>query len=178
MAWSAPITAVANAIFTAAQFNATVRDNLNETAPAKATAAGQIFVATGANAIAARTITGARVDTSETTASTAYTALTTPGPAVTATTGTQALVMLKAAISNNTAGSSSFMGVAVSGATTTAATDSDCLRIQGGGTTDVMCATTVLLLPLTAGSNTFTAQYRAGANTATFSVRTMIVVPL
>ena len=54
MAWSAPMTAVANTVFTAAQFNQHVRDNLNETAPAKATASGGYFVATGVNAIAQR----------------------------------------------------------------------------------------------------------------------------
>ena len=56
MAWSAPMTAVSGSVLTAAQFNTYVRDNLNETAPAKATAAGQIFVSTAANAIAARLV--------------------------------------------------------------------------------------------------------------------------
>ena len=54
MAWSAPMTAVANSTFTAAQFNQYVRDNLNETAPALATAAGSYFAADGINSIAER----------------------------------------------------------------------------------------------------------------------------
>jgi hypothetical protein len=178
MAWTTPLTAVANAALTDAQWNASVRDNLNETAPAKATAAGQIFVSTGANAIAARTISSARVDTSETTVSTTYAALTTAGPAVTVTTGTQALAFLTATVSNNTAGSSAFASVAVSGATVTAASDNDCLRVQGGGTTDVGRASALTLFALTPGSNTFTTQYRVGAGTGTFSTRVLTVVPL
>ena len=54
MAWTAPMTAVANAVFTAAQFNTHVRDNLLETAPAKATTTGGYFVATGTNTIVQR----------------------------------------------------------------------------------------------------------------------------
>lgn len=52
MAWSAPATAVANTFLTAAFWNTQVRDNLLETAPAKAAAAGDSFYATAANAIA------------------------------------------------------------------------------------------------------------------------------
>src|SRR3954463_9664656 len=115
MTWSAPMTAVAGAPFSAAQFNTYVRDNLNETAPAKATAGGQLFVSTGPNAIAARTPTAATVVTSQTTASTSYTNLATAGPAVTVTTGTQAIALFKASISNDTSNSSSVTAVQVSG---------------------------------------------------------------
>jgi hypothetical protein len=51
MAWVAPRTWVTGEIVTAAYLNSNVRDNTLETAPAKAAAAGDIFVATGANAI-------------------------------------------------------------------------------------------------------------------------------
>ncbi|GII42264.1 hypothetical protein [Planotetraspora phitsanulokensis] len=47
MAWSAPMTAVANSIFTTAAFNQYVRDNLLETAPAKATTGSRLIVTTG-----------------------------------------------------------------------------------------------------------------------------------
>lgn len=53
MAWTAPGTAVGNTLLTAAFWNTHVRDNMLETAPAKATQAGQIFHATGPNVIAA-----------------------------------------------------------------------------------------------------------------------------
>lgn len=51
MAWTTPLTAVSGSILTAAQWNASVRDNLNETAPAKATTADRMFVTTGPNAL-------------------------------------------------------------------------------------------------------------------------------
>ena len=55
MAWSAPISYALGHRLTAANMNAH-KDQLNETAPAKATAAGELFYATGANAIAALTL--------------------------------------------------------------------------------------------------------------------------
>ena len=55
MAWSAPIAYALGHRLTAANMNAH-KDQLNETAPAKATAAGELFYATGANAIAALTL--------------------------------------------------------------------------------------------------------------------------
>jgi len=51
MSWTAPRTFVTAEVVTASIMNTHVRDNLLETAPAKATAAGDIFVATAANAI-------------------------------------------------------------------------------------------------------------------------------
>lgn len=50
------MTAVASTAFTAAQFNTHVRDNLNETAPAKATTSGRLIVTAGPNSIAEQTI--------------------------------------------------------------------------------------------------------------------------
>ena len=86
------MTAVSNTVFTAAQFNTHVRDNLNETAPAKATTAGTMFIASGANSIVERVPSTAAVTTSESTGGTGYGNLATPGPAVTVTTGTKAIV--------------------------------------------------------------------------------------
>ena len=43
------MTAVASSVFTAAQFNTFIRDNLNETSPAKATTAGAYFTVSGTN---------------------------------------------------------------------------------------------------------------------------------
>src|ERR1700755_2312031 len=103
MAWSAPLTAVANTAFTAAQFNASVRDDLLETAPAKATANGQMFVATAANSIAARLPQASFVTVSESTASTTYAALTTAGPAVTITCSLFVIVGVSAKLTHNTA---------------------------------------------------------------------------
>jgi hypothetical protein len=53
MAWTAPRTWVTDEVVSASQLNTHVRDNLLETAPAKATASGELFEATGANALQA-----------------------------------------------------------------------------------------------------------------------------
>lgn len=173
------MTAVANSVFTAAQFNTHVRDNLNETAPAKATAAGQIFVATGANAIAARTPTGATVATSESTASTSYTDLATSGPAVTVTTGASALVMVGARSTNTTTSTENFMSYAVSGATTDAAADARALIWYATSSAPNLRAMAANLhTGLTPGSNTFTAKYKVGSGTGSWFNRHLIVIPL
>lgn len=52
MSWVAPRTWVVGEVLTAALLNTHLRDNLLETAPAKATTAGDVFYATAAGAIA------------------------------------------------------------------------------------------------------------------------------
>lgn len=180
MAWTAPMTAVANAVFTAAQFNTHVRDNLLETAPAKATGASSFIVTSGVNAIAERTPITANVATSQSTSSTGYTDLATVGPAVTANTGTKALVHFNASLSNATATNISYMSFAVSGASTVAASDTKSLSIVNNGTVvGNSHGITFLQEGLTPGSNTFTAKYRSSAATnATFADRNILVIPL
>lgn len=179
MTWTAPMTAVANTAFTAAQFNLYVRDNLNETAPAKATAAGQIPVSTGANAIAMRTPSTAHVTTSQTTTSTSYADLTTAGPAVTVTTGAQAIVIVSAHMSNDTAGARAAMSYAVSGATSVSASDEYAALMDENSANRLNGYSRVSMQTgMTPGSNTFTAKYRVNGNTGAFSARDIIVVPL
>lgn len=179
MAWSAPMTAVAGATFSAAQFNTNVRDNLNETAPAKASAGGQIFVSTGANAIAARIPTVATVVTSQTTASNAFTNLATVGPVVTVTTGTQAIALFSAGIDSDTLDASAFASVQVSGSSSVAASDNWSLIRDGLDANNILqCATFHLFAGLTPGSNTFTMVYKVGSNTGTFLHRELLVIPL
>lgn len=179
MAWSAPMTAVAGATFTAAQFNQYVRDNLNQTAPALATVASQLFVSTGANAIATRTPTTATVATSQATASTSYVDLATVGPTVTVTTGTIAMVWFSAAQANSTGDAQSNSSVAVSGASSVAANDS--WRLMTDGITAgnfVRYGQFHCFTGLTPGSNIFTMKYRAGSSTSTFQSRELLVLPL
>jgi hypothetical protein len=178
MAWTAPMTAVAGSTFTAAQFNANVRDNLNQTAPALATTAGQYFVATGANAIAARSVGHATVATSETSTSTSYADVATVGPTVTVTTGTAALVLLKCAFDNATANVGTFMGFAVSGASSVAAADANAINIAGlAAASRARIGGAFWVTGLTAGSNIFTAKYKvASASTGTFTQRDMTVM--
>lgn len=179
MAWTAPMTAIAGSVLTAAQFNTSVRDNLNETAVAKATTAGTYFVGTGPNVLAERVLTSDIVETSETTATTTYTDLATVGPTVTATTGAVALIIVTADITNNTAGQSGRMTFEVSGASTVAASDIRALRVTIATTAAAgnIRASVVTSLALTGGSNTFTAKYRASGGTATFANRRITVMP-
>lgn len=177
MAWTAPMTAVANTAFTAAQFNTHVRDNLNATAPALASTAGTIFVGTGVNAIAERVPTVSTVTTSQNTTSSAYTDLTTVGPTVTVTTGTKALALYAAVSQNTGADVACFMAPAVSGATTVAANDQWAI-INPSRITDFRIGATHMFTGLTAGSNTFTCKYRTPAGTASFANRELIIIPL
>jgi hypothetical protein len=162
MAWTAPMTAVANSVFTAAQFNQFVRDNLNETAPAKATTAGSHFAGTGLNSIAERTAATAIVATSQTTTSTSFTDL-------------YALVFTYNSNFNSGA-VSSLMSFEVSGASSIAAADNVSIGIAGTGS--IRESGAFLLTTLTAGSNTFTCKYRVGSGTGTYADRRITVFPL
>jgi hypothetical protein len=181
MAWTTPLTAVSNAALTAAQWNASVRDNLLETPAAKFTAAGQLFVSTAANAGAARSVGANRVaGGSQTTSSASFTDLVTVGPTVTLSTGTAALVLVTAFIANNTAGQGGYMGYGVTGATTIAASAERTLRIMSGAASERARATAAnWQTGLTVGSNTFTAKYSVVATgTADFDEREIAVLPL
>lgn len=179
MAWTSPRTWVANAVLTAAQLNTDVRDNLNETAPAKATTAGSLFAATGTNSIAERTPERDFVTTEESTASTSFTDLATSGPAVTVTTGVHAIIFLAARLSNDTGGHFAEMSFEVSGASSIGANVSRALMYESPNADDKMTAGIAIFRDdLTAGSNTFTAKYRALSNTATFQYRRLDVIPL
>lgn len=119
----------------------------------------------------------AAVQTSQTTASTSYTDLTTVGPAVTVTTGANAIVIVNFIGSNGTSADGAIMSAAVSGATTLSASDSNAAQVNGS--TNISAACISMITGLTPGSNTFTAKYRAGTGgTATFIRRTITVIPL
>lgn len=179
MAWTTPLTAAANATLTAAQWNASVRDNLLETAPAKATTAGRIFVTTAANAVAERAITGATVPTSEATTSTSYTALTTAGPSVTVTTGAQAIVGVGSIVDNATIGARVLASYAVSGATTISAQDGTSVGKDADGANRVSSMSRVNWQnALNSGSNVFTMQYRVTGGTGNYSSRHIFVIAL
>jgi hypothetical protein len=177
MAWGTPLTAVANSALTAAQWNASVRDNLNETAPAKATTAGTIFVATGVNTIAERFILDDIVETSETTTNTSYISLATNGPVVTITTGVKAMVWINCSMSNSTANQGTWASWECSGATTIAAIDSRALYLQSAAGNDTR-AGVCSLNTTTPGSNVFRMLYRVTGNTGTFLRRRMQIMSL
>jgi hypothetical protein len=180
MAWTSPMTASSGAVFTASQFNTNVRDNLNQTAPALVTAAGQILVSTAANALAARVPTNAYISTSQTTASLSATDLATVGPVVTVTTGTAAIVGISSFMSNNTAGDGPQISWAVTGASTiAAAVNGTAIFLVTSAGFNMTLGGVFLQTGLTAGSNIFTMKYNAaGGGTATFASRNLFVIPL
>lgn len=180
MAWTAPMTAVAGNAFTAAQFNTYVRDNLLETAPNKATAAGGFIVTTGVNSIDQRfpqaALTSAAEQTSAPSAS--YGDLNTVGPSVTVTCGTTVLISIYASLQSVTAGAHPHMSYGITGNTTVTATDATAIAYQSstaGQSTRI--GMTFLRTGMTPGSNTFTAKYRSNTGTGSFSDRRITVVP-
>lgn len=173
MAWTTPVTAVANAALTASQWNASVRDNLLETAVAKATTQGRHFVATGVNTIAEQDSQQTSVGTSEGTTSTSYTDLATTGPTVTLAISGRAWVALYAGIANSGINASA-MGFDISGASTVAALDSRAISVRGVAS-NWRIGGIFLQAGLTSGSTTFKAQYRVTGDTGTYTDRRIAV---
>jgi hypothetical protein len=124
----------------------------------------------------------ATVATSQSTSTLTFTDLTTAGPAVTVTTGTKALVIVGAYLYNTSSGGGGDMGYAVSGATTVAATQTTSLETEGisASSFPIFAASRASFLTgLTAGSNTFTAKYRAiVAGACNFRDRQIIVIDM
>lgn len=177
MAWSTPLTAVSNVALTAAQWNASVRDNLLESPSAKVTVASQYIVSTGPNATTARTLQVSSVSSATTFGSTSYGApADAAGPAVTVTTGTMALVIVSARLSGSTF-TDAFASYAVSGVTTDAAADNRAFQATIESTKSYRGSAAIVHSLLTAGSNIFTTQYRSTLATATVSTRQMNVLP-
>lgn len=187
MAWTTPLTAVSNATLTAAQWNASVRDNFLTTFPAIATAAGQVAVSTGVNAIAARVPSATHIAATCTATSVATYGAPTglAGPVVgPVTTGATAIVAVAALIQNSTAGAGGSMSYAVTGATTLAAVDdwSTQARPASAGANarhSSLYFHSSATTPLTPGANTFTCQYTTPTGgTATFAHRHLFVFPM
>jgi hypothetical protein len=182
MAWTTPLTAVSNASLTAAQWNASVRDDLLVTAPALATTAGSIFAATGTNAIAQRVPTAAAIGNTETTTSVSYTPTLsggagTAGPAVTATTGAKALISFHCRQSTSVNSINVWTSVAISGSSAIAPSDTWAVSFDMSGL-QIYHGLCYMEPNIIAGSNVYTLQYRiSGAATATFSTRRINVVP-
>lgn len=166
------MTFTAATALTAAQLNAHLRDNLNETLAGKAETKGAFFVADSADAVSERTIQNKSIDFAESTASTSYVDLSTVGPTISAVTGTRALVYISTRMYNGSVNALCAMSYAVSGATTLAADDVRCVMIDGLATANRMHQGVFDVPTLTAGTNTFTCKYRAGgAGTAYFGWR-------
>jgi hypothetical protein len=129
-----------------------------------------------ANLIGANT-----VETNETQgAQTAYSNLTTPGPIVTLTTGSSVVLFFGAVTSRSGGGQTCFISVAVSGATTLAASDTWSVSAASvGAGFNVTSSRAYYLTGLTPGSNVFTVKYKNDSSaTWSFSKRHLVVVAL
>lgn len=145
------------------------------TAPTVPTGTGGAMTVYNGSVWVCTTPQGARVATRETTSSTSYVALTTAGPAVTLVTGTTALVTLSANI-DTAAINYVYASVAVSGATTLAASDANAIYMGQFTANQLLSASSQFLLTgLTAGTNTFTMQYKVSGSTGGFTVRSIVV---
>lgn len=156
MAWTTPIIHSVGDILTASDWNITSND--------------LSFLGSTA---------GSTVLTNEATSSTSYTDLATVGPSVTVTTGGNAIVMVTALGGSNTTSDVVFMSYTVSGATTISASDAIGVAYSSAlGNSYIQASFVAARGGLNAGSNTFTAKYRANAGTATFANRNITVFPL
>lgn len=119
----------------------------------------------------------AAVATSESTASTTYTDLTTSGPAVTVAVPDSGKVWVELFSSFKNTGSFgiTFMSVVVSGASTLAVSDDRALADTLGANLEVQRGGGFLITGLTPGSCTFTAKYRVSGGTATYKNRSIKV---
>lgn len=100
---------------------------------------------------------------------------------VTVTIGTNglALVIISAQTSNSNTAGYAIMGFAISGASTVAANDTQSIRDSTPAAAQSnRFSNSFLVSGLTAGSTTFTAQYKVLGNTGTFSGRVISVIPL
>lgn len=165
MAWTAPSghVWVTGEIVTAASLNTYVRLNLEDldrrTAPTQAT-----------------------VLTEESTSTTTFGDLATPGPAVTVTIGSTGKGILSMYCSQHSAsaGGIGLMGWAVSGAFVQAASDLAALAFASpSGFQGIRHGLSVVLIGMSAGSCTFTAKYRSASGTTDwFRDRILGVSPL
>lgn len=176
------MTAVTNDEFAASEWNIQIRDNLNVTAPAKASVPGGIFVTEGANTIVERVPEQQDQFLGEFTTSTSYTDLTTLGPRVTVDCGPSAFVILYCRITG-TAGNVSLMSFEVVGSFTAtvylAASDLRSIEYVPNVTGHTHHVSAVFLVSsLDTERKIFTAKYRVTGGTGDFNWRRLAVIPL
>lgn len=121
---------------------------------------------------------GSRSNTDGTTTSTSYvTTLTGDATAISVTlvTGTTALVQIEC-VSNVSVLGTSFLSFSVSGATTLAVDEENGTRdVSEAGGRVVGCSRSLIITGLTAGTNTFTLNYKTDGGTLTMMTRNMLV---
>jgi len=121
----------------------------------------------------------ATVMTKQTTTSASYVDLATVGPQVTLTTGTKAFVAFACPTYNTPASCTNRIAVAVSGATTVAASNDYSANVDLlTANADSMLSKSFIFTGLTAGSNTFTLKYFTTSGTAAFNARFLTVIDM
>lgn len=190
MSWTAPFTAVAGSVLTAAQVNTFIRDNLNETMPAKATTSGSIFSVGNSGALVERTPAAQILTASVQITSTSFddpsdegTSGGEAGPTVTVLTGPMALVGYRALVTHPSATARIEMSYAISGATSRDASTVRSLGYSlgnGTGSAGINYREGVmdLAVGLESGLNTFTLKYNVSSGTGTVNDRRLWAVPL
>ena len=183
MAWTAPMTFVANTPLTASQLNIYLRDNLLETAPAKATEAGGYIVSAGLHQVVERvgrreTIVGEDGSTTRTD----YDDLESGevGPTVTAQTSEMALVLFGAEMRLQDPASprsTCRVTVDVTGASNIPGNDVRALTAANAEDARTQASHAVWYDDLTPGENTFQMKYKVSAGTGMFQRRRLIVLP-
>lgn len=177
MAWTTPKTWVAGEDITLSDLHTYIRDNLNEVETAKATAAGQLLVTSGANSVAMRTVQSSYADATVTTSSTSPTTLGSGTPSVSVTHG-GAMWIFWAARFRYSAGTASLVncGPEVVGKYT--ARDNSAIRLNDSQRTRFMGG--FFLFGLTAGTDTVRLNYwvNSGSTTGEYAQRAICVIPL
>jgi hypothetical protein len=180
MTWTAPKTWTADTTLFAADLNAQIRDNLNHQAPAIISGDRGYVMSTGQFELSFRQTERHVLQSTGETTSTSYTDLTgtSVGPKVSATTGVAALVLFCCTMQQvTTGGNSTFMSVAVSGATTIAASSARALRVQTGIDYRTNASQFTFFDNLNPGTNTFTCKYAVGGGKGRFLRRRITVMP-
>jgi hypothetical protein len=188
MAWSPPMTAVANSTFSDVEYNRYIRDNLLETAPGRVVAAGQYFTTYKTNGIAYRQIASDTLSGSVNTTSSTYVNLGT-GPSVTTSVGGSGMAMVwySAEMNNTLANNQVMFSVAITGATFVPATGTpvepgDRYRVVIDGRSSSAGEREYgfhLFKNLKSGTHTFRMQYAiGGGGTGTYTNRHLVVMPL
>lgn len=123
---------------------------------------------------------GATVDTSQNTSSTSYTDLATAGPSVTLNTGAEVIVSwsCRTGKTSSGVGNTGFMAIDISGATTTAGSDTDSAAIPYPMPSNANFTFQIARrkkFTVTPGQNTFKAVYRVDGATWSFEKRDIVV---
>lgn len=164
MSWTTPETYAYKEVLSSAKLNAQVKDNLS------------FLRSLGTDA------TSAVVATEDTETSTSYDDIGTDGPTISysPTASKVVLLLYGCNMSNSAIGNTTYASIAISGATTLAASDANSINLRPSGTNgqEKMVLMKAIIVTLAAGANTIKLRYRVEAGTGTYSNRFLVMLPL